>query len=97
MDRFVDALLSIRKDIREIEDGRADKTDNMLKNAPHTAECVTADVWTHAYSRERAAYPTAFTRAYKFWPSVRRIDNVYGDRNLACACAAPESYVVVEK
>jgi len=64
-----------------------DREDNPLKNAPHTAECVTADDWSHAYSREVAAFPLPWLRANKFWPAVRRVDNVYGDRNLFCSCA----------
>src|SRR5690606_4132177 len=82
IDKFIDALISIREEIREIENGSADKEDNVLKNAPHTAYSVTADEWTHPYSRQKAAYPTDFTRLNKFWPSVRRIDSAYGDRNL---------------
>ncbi|MBI3267716.1 MAG: aminomethyl-transferring glycine dehydrogenase [Planctomycetes bacterium] len=92
LDRFVEAMLSIRKEIREIEDGRADRADNLLKGAPHTAACVTANEWKHPYSRERAAFPTAATREYKFWPAVRRVDNLHGDRNLVCACVPTEAY-----
>ncbi|MDR0352953.1 MAG: aminomethyl-transferring glycine dehydrogenase [Opitutaceae bacterium] len=84
LDRFCDALISIAGEIAEIADGRADKTDNLLKNAPHTADTVCADTWTHPYNRERAAYPTDWVRAHKFWPAVARIDNVHGDRNLIC-------------
>jgi glycine dehydrogenase len=85
MDRFCDALISIRNEIREIEEGKADKTDNVLKNAPHTAAALTTD-WPHPYPREKAVFPTAWVRAHKYWPPVGRIDNPYGDRNLFCAC-----------
>lgn len=92
LDRFCDALIEIRKEIREIEEGKADKEDNLLKNAPHTASVVTADHWSHPYSRQRAAYPLSFVREAKFWPSVSRIDNAYGDRNLVCSCLPLEAY-----
>ena len=93
LDRFSDALLSIREEIREIEEGKADQTDNVLKNSPHTAEMVVSDNWTHSYSRDKAAFPTPWTRARKFWPSVGRINNAYGDRNLVCTCAPISSYM----
>jgi len=92
LDRLCDALVSIRDEIREIETGTADRTDNLLKNAPHTAAMVTADEWEHAYPRERAAYPAPSTREWKFWPPVRRVNNAYGDRNLVCACPPIEAY-----
>jgi glycine dehydrogenase len=92
LDRFCDALIAIRGEIREIEQGRADKQDNLLKNAPHTAAMVTAAEWTHAYSRERAAFPAAWTREHKFWPSVARVNDVHGDRNLICACPPVTDY-----
>jgi glycine dehydrogenase len=92
LDRLCDALIAIRQEIAAIEGGRMDKKDNPLKNAPHTAAHVVADVWTHPYTREQAAYPAPWTRAHKFWPSVGRIDNVHGDRNLMCACPPPEAY-----
>jgi len=85
LDRFCEAMIAIREEIRDIETGRADPEDNPLKHAPHTAEAVIADDWNHAYSREAAAYPTPHQRHYKFWPSVSRIDNVYGDRHM-CTC-----------
>ena len=85
-DRLCDALIAIREEIRAIETGSMDAADNPLKNAPHTAAAVTANEWTHPYSREQAAYPTAWTRSYKFWPPVGRVDNVWGDRNLFCTC-----------
>ncbi len=85
LDRFCDALIQIRREIRDIEQGRSDRGDNPLKNAPHTAEMIIKD-WHHTYSREQAAFPMNYLRDFKFWPSVRRIDNAYGDRHLFCAC-----------
>jgi glycine dehydrogenase len=92
LDRFCDAMISIREEIRAIEQGKAHKTDNVLKNAPHTAAALLASEWTHPYSREEAAFPAAWVRAHKFWPFVGRIDNPYGDRNLVCTCPPMESY-----
>jgi glycine cleavage system P protein (glycine dehydrogenase) len=92
LDRFCDALIAIREEIRAVIDGTADPRDNVLKNAPHTAEEVTSDTWTHPYSREQAAYPLPFVRAAKRWPAVARIDNPYGDRNLICSCPPIEEY-----
>jgi len=92
LDRFCDALVSIRAEIQQVEMGVADPEDNPLKNAPHTAAAVTSDRWEHPYGREQAAYPAAWTREHKFWPAVRRVDNAYGDRNLVCACPPLESY-----
>jgi len=86
LDRFCEAMIAIRGEIQAVIEGRADPKDNVLKNAPHTAAAVAADDWQHAYSREQAAYPLPFVRASKFWPSVGRIDNPYGDRNLMCSC-----------
>ncbi|PYR62982.1 MAG: glycine dehydrogenase (aminomethyl-transferring) [Acidobacteria bacterium] len=86
LDRFCDAMIAIRGEIQAVIEGRADPKDNVLKNAPHTAAAVAADDWQHAYSREQAAYPLPFVHACKFWPSVGRIDNPYGDRNLMCSC-----------
>jgi glycine dehydrogenase len=93
LDRFCDALIAIRKEIEAVVTGAVDPRDNVLKNAPHTADELTADAWTHPYSREQAAYPLPYVRASKVWPSVGRIDNPYGDRNLICACPPIESYV----
>jgi len=93
LDRLCDALISIRAEIQQVEMGLADATDNALKNAPHTAAMVTAEEWNHEYSRTHAAYPAPWTRAMKFWPAVRRVDNAYGDRNLVCSCPPIESYV----
>jgi glycine cleavage system P protein (glycine dehydrogenase) len=92
LDRFCDALISIRAEVEQIELGVADPEDNALKNAPHTARAVLTDQWDHAYSREQAAYPAPWTREHKFWPAVRRVDNAFGDRNLVCTCPPPESY-----
>jgi len=92
LDRFVQAMISIRAEIQEIELGIADQTLNVLKQAPHTAAMVTADAWTMPYGREKAAFPASWLRASKFWPSVRRLDDAYGDRNLVCACPPIESY-----
>jgi glycine dehydrogenase len=92
LDRFCDAMIRIRREIDDVASGRADRTDNVLKNAPHTAEVVMATEWTHPYSREEAAFPLPFVRARKFWPAVSRIDNPYGDRNLFCVCPPVESY-----
>lgn len=92
LDRFCDALIEIRNEIREVEEGKADKHNNVLKNAPHTAEVVTADSWNRPYSRQKAAYPLPYLRESKFWPAVSRIDNAYGDRNLVCSCLPVEAY-----
>jgi glycine dehydrogenase len=92
LDRFCDAMIAIRDEIREIEEGRADRSVNLLKMAPHTAEVLTADTWDRPYSRERAAFPTPATRSHKFWPAVARVDNAYGDRHLVCACPPIEAY-----
>ena len=86
LDRFIEAMLGIRAEIQAIEDGTADPEDNALKGAPHTMTSVVTSDWSHAYSREQAAFPTAHTRAHKYWPSVRRVDNVWGDKNLVCSC-----------
>jgi glycine dehydrogenase len=92
LDRFCSAMISIRKEIDEIISGNADRQDNVLKNCPHTAKSVIADNWSHSYSREKAVYPLHWVRDNKFWPSVGRIDNVRGDKNLICACPPIESY-----
>jgi glycine dehydrogenase len=93
LDRFCDALLSIRAEIREIEEGKADKTSNVLKHAPHTQSAVLLGDWDRPYSREKAVFPLAYVKANKFWPTVSRIDSAYGDRNLVCACEPMESYM----
>ena len=92
LDRFCDALIAIRGEIRAVVEGTADAKDNVLKNAPHSAEAVMRDDWSHPYSREQAAFPLPFVRANKVWPSVSRIDNPYGDRNLMCSCPPIEAY-----
>jgi len=92
LDRFINALIEIRNEIREVEEGKAHKEDNVLKNAPHTAAVITADEWTRPYSRQKAAYPLPFVKEAKFWPSVSRVDNAYGDRNLVCSCLPIEEY-----
>jgi len=86
LDRFCEAMISIREEIAEIEDGIADANDNVLKNAPHSAALLTADEWHYSYPREKAAYPMNSVRAHKFWPPVSRVDNAYGDRNFVCSC-----------
>lgn len=96
LDRFCDALLSIREEIKAIEEGKADKKDNPLKHAPHTQFVVTADEWNHAYSRQEAAFPLYYVTQNKFWPSVARVNNTHGDRNLVCTCEPVESYMEAE-
>jgi len=93
LNRFCDAMISIRSEIAELEDGTADKGDNVLINAPHSVHEVTADRWDHEYSREKAAYPCSRTRQTKYWAPVSRVDNAYGDRNLICACPPIESFI----
>jgi glycine dehydrogenase len=92
LDRFVDAMIAIRQEIKALEDGLADKHDNVLMNAPHTAEEVMADIWSHPYSRKEAAYPASWVADNKFWPFVKRVDNAYGDRNLICTCPDISEY-----
>ena len=92
LDRFCDAMISIRKEISDIESGALDKNDNMLKNAPHTAEEMASDEWAHSYSRIRAAYPVQSLKNNKFWPPVGRVDNTYGDRNLICSCPSMDDF-----
>jgi glycine dehydrogenase len=92
LDRFCDAMIAIHSEIKAIESGRMDKANNPLKNAPHTAQMIAADKWDHPYSRQQAAFPAPWTRENKFWPPVRRVDNVYGDRNVVCTCPPVEAY-----
>jgi len=92
LDRFCAAMIAIRQEITAIETGQADAQDNVLKHAPHPAHVIISDAWPHSYSREAAAYPAPWVREHKFWPAVARIDNVYGDRNLVCACPPIEAY-----
>jgi glycine dehydrogenase len=96
LDRFCEAMIAIRKEVNEIGEGKYDKGDNLIKNAPHTAGMVVNDVWDKTYSREQAAYPLNWVRENKFWPSVGRIDNAFGDRNLVCSCPPVESYMETE-
>ena len=86
LDIFCDAMISIRKEIEEIEKGNVDSENNILKNSPHTVEELSSDNWEHNYSREKAAYPLDYLKARKYWPPVKRKDNVYGDKNLFCTC-----------
>jgi len=86
LDRFCEALISIKSEIQKIADGEFDQNDNLLKNAPHTALCIASDEWSHPYSRNNAAYPANHLKNHKYWPPVGRIDNAYGDRNLVCTC-----------
>jgi len=92
LDRFCDAMISIREEIREIESGVADRTDNVLKNAPHTLSRVTSDEWRHGYTREKAGFPAPWSRDAKFWPAVARVESAYGDRNLVCSCPPTDAY-----
>jgi glycine dehydrogenase len=90
MDKFCDALISIKK---EIDEAHKDDLNNVLKNAPHTLEMVTSDEWLFPYTREKAAFPLEYVKDNKFWPSVRRVDDAYGDRNLICTCAPIEEFM----
>jgi glycine dehydrogenase len=95
LDRFCDALIGIREEIREIELGIADRQDNALKHAPHPLTRVVSDKWEHGYSRERASFPAPWTRTHKFWPAVGRVESAYGDRNLVCSCVPTDMYADV--
>jgi glycine dehydrogenase len=97
IDRFIEAMIGIREEIRAVERGEAPRENNVLKRAPHTAAHVTSDSWDRPYSCEQAAYPTAWTRERKFWPHVARIESAFGDRNLVCACPPMEEYVEAGK
>jgi glycine dehydrogenase len=92
LDRFIDAMIAIRKELQDIIDGKLDKTDNPLKNAPHTIVTVMSNSWNHSYTREQAVFPVPSLKKNKFWPSVGRIDNTYGDRNIFCVCPPMEEY-----
>ncbi len=96
LDRFCDAMISIREEIRTLENGEGDKHNNVLVNAPHTAEELTSDNWSYPYTRKQAAYPASWLSENKFWPTVKRVDNAYGDRNLVCTCPDVSSYEEVE-
>ncbi len=97
LDKFCDALISIYEEMKSIENGEADKKDNMLKNAPHTLAIITEDEWNHSYPRSKAAFPLPYLKENKFWPAVSRVNNTYGDRNLICTCEPVESYMEVEE
>ena len=92
LDRFITAMIKIREEIRQIEDGKADKVNNLLKNAPHTADCIINKEWNYPYTPQEAAYPVAYLKEWKYWVPVRRVDNAFGDRNLICSCPSIESY-----
>jgi glycine dehydrogenase len=92
LDRFCDAMIAIRQEISEIESGKMDAINNLLKNAPHTAISLLCGEWNHPYSREQAAYPAPWTKEHKFWPAVGRIDNAFGDRNFVCSCLPMDAY-----
>ena len=96
LDRFVEALVTIKREADAVASGTIDAKDNPLKNAPHTVDTVLAAEWKHPYSRETAAFPAPWVKEHKFWPSVARIDNAYGDRNLVCACLPIEAYEETE-
>jgi glycine dehydrogenase len=96
LDRFCDAMIKIREEIREIENGHADKLNNLLKNAPHTADCIINKNWTYPYAPQEAAYPLPYLLEAKYWAPVRRVDNAYGDRNLVCSCPSVESYAHIQ-
>ena len=96
LDRFCDALNSIYKEIKSIENGESDKKDNVLKNAPHTMAVITTDEWNHPYPRSKAAFPLPYLKENKFWPTISRVNNTYGDRNLICTCEPVGSYMEVE-
>lgn len=93
LDRFCDAMIGIRKEIQQVIDGKLPKKDNMLNSAPHSLEIMMSDKWDRPYSRETAAFPVPGLRERKFWPSVSRVDDAYGDRNLMCTCPSPEEYM----
>jgi glycine dehydrogenase len=92
LDRFIESMISIRNEVNEVETGVADSEDNVLKNSPHIAKNVMSDEWSHKYSRKKAAFPLNWLEHNKFWPTVKRVDNAYGDRNLVCACPSPQEY-----
>jgi glycine dehydrogenase len=93
LDRFINAMLSIKKEIDEISEGKADKDNNVIKNAPHTVEMVAGNNWEYPYSREKAAFPIACSNMDKYWPPVTRIDDAFGDRNLKCVCEPVENCI----
>jgi glycine dehydrogenase len=92
LDRFCDAMIAIHAEMTAVENGSADPKNNLLKNAPHTADQIASDAWNRPYSREAAAFPAKSLLEYKFWPHVARVDNVFGDRNPVCSCVGMENY-----
>ncbi|MDG1429589.1 MAG: aminomethyl-transferring glycine dehydrogenase [Crocinitomicaceae bacterium] len=96
LDRFIEAMITIRAEVKEIENGYADRSNNLLKNAPHTADCIINQDWEYPYSPQEAAYPVSYLKTWKYWVPVRRVDNAFGDRNLICACPSVESYMTVD-
>jgi glycine dehydrogenase len=92
LDRFCDALIHIHEELVAIENGSSDRNDNVLKNAPHSMQVITADDWNHKYTRSEAAYPLEYVRQHKFWPAISRVNNTHGDRNLVCTCEPIEMY-----
>jgi glycine dehydrogenase len=92
LDRFCDAMIAIREEIREVESGRVKAEESVLRHAPHTARSIAASDWARAYSREQAAFPAPSVREAKFWPAAARIDNTFGDRNLVCTCPPVEAF-----
>ena len=96
LDRFCEAMIAIHAEILEIESGAADSRNNLLKNAPHTADQVAIEPWDRPYSRERAAFPVPGLKDFKFWPASGRVDNVFGDRNLVCSCVGMDAYSTAE-
>jgi glycine dehydrogenase len=95
LDRFIEAMIKIRKEIAEIENGHADKENNLLKNAPHTADCIINKNWNYPYTPQEAVYPVSYLKEFKYWVPVRRVDNAFGDRHLVCSCPSVESYANV--
>ena len=93
IDRFADSMIQIRAEIRKVEEGVYGGESNILKNAPHTANVVVSDTWNYNYSRETAAFPLAWIKEQKYWPTVGRVDDAYGDRNLICSCPSVEEYM----
>jgi len=96
LDRFIAAMIKIREEIKEIESGHADKENNLLKNAPHNADCIINKNWNYPYSPQEAAYPLDYLKEFKYWVPVRRVDNAFGDRNLVCSCPGVETYANAE-
>ena len=96
LDRFIEAMIKIRSEIKEIENGHVGKESNLLKNAPHTADCIINQNWDYPYTPQEAVYPVSYLKEFKYWVPVRRVDNAFGDRNLICTCPSVESYANLE-